>query len=221
MAQNITLMGASYSDCPAVLLPKTGGGTARFDDASVTTAGASDVASGKIFLASDGTITTGTASGGGASNYVHGEFTAGSSGNGNVNISYSGSGYPIMVYIVIKGGAYVTGTAWYDSLEKGCVGAWAMSKSVFSSTPTFTTSGAENQGVVLAVYKSSTSSSTSYTRTSSMTANIYTSSDGGSTAATCVRFKSKTSFNYKICPGTASFGLRPSQTYEYFIVYSS
>ena len=67
MAQNISLLGASYSDCPAVLLPKTGGGTARFDDASVTTATASDVASGKTFLASDGTITTGTASGGGGS----------------------------------------------------------------------------------------------------------------------------------------------------------
>lgn len=65
MAQNITLLGASYSAVPAVLLPKTGGGTARFDDATVTTAAASDVAQGKIFLASNGTITTGTASGGG------------------------------------------------------------------------------------------------------------------------------------------------------------
>ena len=65
MAQNITLLGASYSNCPAVLLPKTGGGTARFDDASVTTAAAEDVASGKIFLAADGTITTGTGTGGG------------------------------------------------------------------------------------------------------------------------------------------------------------
>lgn len=65
MAQNVTILGASYSNVPAVTLPKTGGGTARFDDASVTTATASDVAQGKIFLASDGTITTGTASGGG------------------------------------------------------------------------------------------------------------------------------------------------------------
>lgn len=65
MAQNITLMGASYNAVPAVKLPKTGGGTARFDDASVTTATASDVASGKLFLAADGTITTGTNSGGG------------------------------------------------------------------------------------------------------------------------------------------------------------
>ena len=32
MAQNITLLGASYSDVPAIDLPKTGGGTARFID---------------------------------------------------------------------------------------------------------------------------------------------------------------------------------------------
>ena len=32
MAQNITLMGANYSDVPAVQLPKTGGGTAKFID---------------------------------------------------------------------------------------------------------------------------------------------------------------------------------------------
>jgi len=30
MAQNITIWGASYSDVPAVTLPKTGGGTATF-----------------------------------------------------------------------------------------------------------------------------------------------------------------------------------------------
>lgn len=60
MSKNISFLGADYSDVPAVILPKTGGGTARFDDASVTTAVAEDVASGKIFLAADGTITTGS-----------------------------------------------------------------------------------------------------------------------------------------------------------------
>ena len=65
MAQNITLMGASYSAVPAVTLPKTGGGTATFTDVTPTTAAASDVASGKIFFNSSGVQTTGTASGGG------------------------------------------------------------------------------------------------------------------------------------------------------------
>lgn len=36
MAKNITLLGASYSDVPAVQLPRTEGGTATFYDASET-----------------------------------------------------------------------------------------------------------------------------------------------------------------------------------------
>lgn len=59
MAQNITLLGASYADVPTVTLPKTGGGTARFDDVSVSNVSATDVANGKVFLTSNGTITTG------------------------------------------------------------------------------------------------------------------------------------------------------------------
>lgn len=65
MAQNITLLGASYSDVPAVTLPKTGGGTATFTDVTDTTAAASDVASGKYFYTDAGVRTEGTASGGG------------------------------------------------------------------------------------------------------------------------------------------------------------
>ncbi len=67
MAQNITLLGASYSAVPAVTLPKTGGGTASFTDVSDTTAAASDVASGKYFYTAAGVKTQGTASGGGGS----------------------------------------------------------------------------------------------------------------------------------------------------------
>ena len=66
MAQNITLQGASYSDVPAVTLPKTGGGTASFTDVSDTTAAASDVASGKYFYTAAGVKTAGTSSGGGS-----------------------------------------------------------------------------------------------------------------------------------------------------------
>ena len=67
MAQNITLLGASYSAVPAVTLPKTGGGTATFTDVTDTTASASDVATGKYFYTSAGVRTQGTNSGGGGS----------------------------------------------------------------------------------------------------------------------------------------------------------
>lgn len=64
MAQNITLLGASYSDVPAVELPKTGGGTASFTDISDTTAEAEDVAQGKYFYTSNGVRTVGSSAGG-------------------------------------------------------------------------------------------------------------------------------------------------------------
>lgn len=70
MAQNITLLGASYSAVPAVTLPKTGGGTATFTDVTDTTAAAADVASGKYFYTDAGVRTQGTASGGGGSNWT-------------------------------------------------------------------------------------------------------------------------------------------------------
>lgn len=68
MAQNITLMGASYSAVPAVTLPKTGGGTASFTDVTDTTAAAADVATGKYFYTAAGVRTQGTNSGGTSKN---------------------------------------------------------------------------------------------------------------------------------------------------------
>ena len=68
MAQNITLLGASYSAVPAVTLPKTGGGTAKFTDVTETTASASDVAQNKVFFDANGTKQTGSASGGSSMN---------------------------------------------------------------------------------------------------------------------------------------------------------
>lgn len=65
MSKNVTLWGASYSNVPALIVPQTGGGTARFTDTSPTTAVDADVAQGKIYFKADGTQSTGTGSGGG------------------------------------------------------------------------------------------------------------------------------------------------------------
>lgn len=57
---NITLWGASYSDVPYVEHPKTGGGWAKFNDVSDTTATASTVQSGSCFYTSSGVKTQGS-----------------------------------------------------------------------------------------------------------------------------------------------------------------
>ena len=229
MAQNITLLGASYSDVPAVTLPKTGGGTASFTDVTDTTAAASDVASGKYFYTSAGVRTQGTASGGGgSSNIVQGTFTTGSTTGvaESFTINYSGSGYPIALMVYVDGGAYnnSTGgnTTWYNSLQRYAIGAFYLTKSQIPVTPTYSTSGGANYGTVAVIYKNSTSQATTYSRTSSMTANSYTSSstNANATAATAVRFKGNgKTVTYFVA--ASSYGLLASTKYAYIAIYSS
>lgn len=112
MAQNITLLGASYTAVPAVTLPKTGGGTARFSDASVTTAVESDVAEGKTFLLADGSIGMGTASGGGSSGLVYetGTYTAETDERPEISFINSHSRAPdILIFADASASAPLTG----------------------------------------------------------------------------------------------------------------
>lgn len=67
MAQQVKIAGALFNDVPYIQCPDVNDVYHPFVDPSVTTAAASDVAQGKQFIAADGTLTTGTASGGGAS----------------------------------------------------------------------------------------------------------------------------------------------------------
>lgn len=171
-----------------------------------------------------------TGSGGGSSNVVQGSFTTGSTRNTtqNITINYSGTGYPIAVMIFVKGGAYnnsSTGnTTWYNAVSRYDVGHYSMSKARGTTTPSYSTSGADNYGVVDIIYKNSTSSSTNYSRTSTMTANVFTSSSTSAQASTaCVRFKgnSKAMSVYIGNKGSSSIGFASSTEYTYIVIYSS
>lgn len=166
--------------------------------------------------------------GGGASNIVQGEFTTGSSGasTGTFTIPYTGNGYPISLMIVVKGGAYNNSssgdTTWYNSVNRYDAGAYYMTKSRIPSTPTYV-SGADSQGVVVVIYKNSTSQATSYSRTVSMNAWAYnTSSANASTGANCVRFKGngKTVSYYVGNRTSSTVGLARDTTFQYIAVYS-
>lgn len=115
MAQNITLLGASYSDVPAVMLPKTGGGNALFADPSPVTAVAADVAQGKFFINSSGDLEEGTAGGGGSRTVIVPEQTITVSSS-TTQIQYI---QPLVLgedYIYTINGVEYTGTAWNDGV---------------------------------------------------------------------------------------------------------
>ncbi len=111
MAQNVTLWGASYSNVPAINVPKTGGGTARFTDTSGTTAVAADVASGKIFYDSSGAQQTGTNSGGGGSEVQVESGLVGIRSSAS-SISFAGlKGQPIAFYAILDNAVDTSSTA--------------------------------------------------------------------------------------------------------------
>ena len=51
---DVVINSVTYAACPEVDIPKSGGGTAKFYDASQTNVAASDVRSGKVFVGTSG-----------------------------------------------------------------------------------------------------------------------------------------------------------------------
>lgn len=158
---NITLLGASYTDVPAVTLPQTGGGTVTFYengggtpaisvvdttdshggtvrtitalDISDTTAVAADVAQGKYFYTAQGIKTAGTASGGGSAQTETGTFT----GDGSITASISCPFAPDLIY--------VHGDLTSDPSLRGVVSFVVIKDTmIFCSSDSSTSSTAEN-----------------------------------------------------------------------------
>ena len=112
MAQNITLLGASYSNVPAVQLPKTGGGTATFTDVTDTTAAASDVAQGKYFYTASGVRTAGTSSGGSSKNAQAHQSTTRSTSTSYTSVNS---------FTCTKTGTY---TVYWSTMRSSTSGTW-------------------------------------------------------------------------------------------------
>ena len=94
MAQNVVINGVTYSDVPEIDAPKSGGGTAKFYDASGADAAAGDVLSGKKFIGSNGETTGSMANNGSTSGEIETKagtvnIPAGYTSGGSVGIKSS------------------------------------------------------------------------------------------------------------------------------------
>ena len=158
---------------------------------------------------------------GGASNVCQGTFTTVSSKNtaATFDTGYTGSGYPVALVIYVDGGPYDSNSEWYNTVERYAVGFYSMVKSETTTVPSYSTSGTENQGTVVMLYKSSSSVSYSQANMFTNTNNSFSSSNANS-GTVCVRFKNN---NHTVSYYTygISTGLPVSTKMVYIAVYSS
>lgn len=224
MAKNVTIAGASYSDVPAVDLPQTGGGTATFTDVSDTTAQAADVAQGKQFFDALGVLTQGTASGGGgASNFVTGTFNGATTNVAmDIDIPYTGNGYPIAVMIWPTKGPYNRyDKSFYNLVHQYAPTFYFLLKCEIDVAPTYSSS-THDYATGGYRYKSGSSSSSSYSGGSMSEKSIkYVNSNASADSAASVlvvRSNKKLSV-YISSPG--NYGFAANIEYTYHVIYSS
>lgn len=166
--------------------------------------------------------------GGGASNICQGTFTTGSTGDTSATFDtgYTGSGYPIAMFIYVDGGPYNDSsdyggnTTWYNSTIRYDCGFYAMVKSRVPQPPTYSNDGA----TAVIIYKNSATSATIYSRAFIMSVATYGDSASDATASTaCARFKGNaTTVSYYVGNGTSdTIGFPKDTKMAYIVFYSS
>ena len=207
--------------------------TAGSANGTAVTVSASELVSGSETKTANGTydvtnlaeLVVNVSGGGGSTKVVEGTFTTSSSGgvSQTKTIAYTGSGYPVSAVVFVDGGMYNSNnqinTSWYSLVKRYAVGMWSFSKAQLDTTPTWTSSGANNYGCVTAIYKGSSSTATSYSGSYANNATTLNNTNAQGQATTCCRFKSATQLGIYVA--STSYGLAPDTIYRYIITYSS
>ena len=152
--------------------------------------------------------------GGGGSNVVTGTFKGTENGVLEVPLSYTGEGYPLSVFIYVKGG--IEESPYIDINCQNSIAQWAGTKSDPVTAPTYSDGTTKNNMSIVGVRKSS--SAGSYTQSSSRGANLYRN-DSPSASMNLVKLASSTSM--KVLIADSGYGFYPNIDFTYVIVYSS
>lgn len=156
--------------------------------------------------------------GGGASNIVTGTFKGTTAGSAiDVDIPYTGSGYPIAGIFFATGGANKGDIA--SLAQKYAAWVFTFSKNDVSSEPTYSEDTSENQATVVSLYKYSNEDAASSTSAKGIDVQLYNNADAAYSSLSNVRVRSKTKMSVYIA--STSYGFPKDIEFTYYIIYSA
>lgn len=154
----------------------------------------------------------------GPSNFVIGTFKGTTTGAAiEVNIPYSGSGFPLMVSIFPSASSISTISSL---IQRYAILNFTIVKYNTSSPNYSSTSGNNQGGIVTLKYKNSTSSASTYSQAGGTgTTNTFNNSAANSSSATTVKITSDKTMSVYIASN--SYGFAANIEYTYIVMYSS
>lgn len=169
-------------------------------------------------------VTVNVSGGGGASNVVTGTFTGTTTGAAmDVDLNYSGNGYPVAVVIYPSEGAYNSGGTFYDLVQQYAIAAYTVIKND-STAPTYESSGENNRASSLREHKSSASVATSYSINAYFGGSgkiVYVNANASANNGEHVKFKSNKIMSVYIAPSGSNYGFAANIPYKYWVLYSA
>ena len=142
---------------------------------------------------------------GGVSNVVTGTFvvTAEEGSTQNVDIPYTGAGYPIAFLVYVSDGLHSPNTQWATVVKQYAIGVYCAVKGYMDIEPDYMGgSGTNDKGDVACIYKTSASSVKAISYAGKIDATIYHTGVSGN-YGDCVRMIAQKKLQFKVANGSS------------------
>ena len=147
-----------------------------------------------------------------------GSFTGTTSGVPmDIELDYTGDGYPTAVLIYPSEGAYNSSGTFYNMIKRYAIVYWVGMKSVLPTVPTYEGISSDDFMSCFLRYKNSTTDGRVTNTTYGPQAYTYTNIDASASPTSSVRLKSKSLMSVFIASN--SFGFVPNIPYNYAVLY--